>query len=235
MEELSKNKKDIETNQINQVIERIKRALKMASKKEILEYIYTLQANYSLSNLEFFDLIGKIYKMNPRFFMISIYPEIRVKFNKIYGDQGMRVMDKHILERYSLNWDEKIIYEFNGKISGLVEKHAGMRVKGRIYITNQKIIAQGTFWFLDIDTSIKREIKESWIGSQRRKVKHAFLMRKMSTYGYHFPTYNFNRLKMGKRKLRYYSGKNLIKITPSEMENHRDKLFAILDQFQTRN
>lgn len=61
---IKKRTTDLETYTTNQVIDRIKKALEMEkpSRAEILTYLYTLQATHSLSNLEFFDIIGKTFQ-----------------------------------------------------------------------------------------------------------------------------------------------------------------------------
>jgi hypothetical protein len=205
---------------------------KELSKKEILSYFYSLQADQSLSDFEFFDEIGKYFKQNPKFFMISIYPKIRHKFIKIYGEKGIRVMDKYILEKYSLNIGEKIIYELNGTISQVSSKNSGishnMNVSGgTIYITNQKIVAHGKFRYLPYK-SVSRDITHPL----EHPTKREFLYRTVSCYGYKFPIYKLHGLEKDKRRLSYFCDNNKIYITPLKMEEHVDKLFTFLNQFQ---
>ncbi|MHA1479641.1 MAG: hypothetical protein ACTSPU_15725 [Promethearchaeota archaeon] len=94
----------------------IEKALLMRkpSKDGILKCLYALQAENSLPAFEFFDVIGDIYQRAPVFFMSSIYPKIRRKFGKIYKNEGMRVMDKYILEKFCLDEGEQIKHEFYG-------------------------------------------------------------------------------------------------------------------------
>ncbi|MFX0028805.1 MAG: zinc ribbon domain-containing protein, partial [Candidatus Hermodarchaeota archaeon] len=143
-------------------------------------------------------------------------PEMRVKFSKIYGDEGMRVMDKYIIERYCLDrvHKEQIIYELNGKITQFAAKFTG-KVRGTIYITNQRIIAQGKF-----NTNIRN--LSFWAGTvldlPHLTGRHDFLTQSITKYGYQFPTDYIHRLRMSNRELSYFSGKNRIKIIPSDIE-----------------
>jgi len=228
----------IETNTPNQVMDRIKKALEMRkpSITDILADLYTLQANNSLSNFEFFDIIGKTYQLNPKFFMLSIYPKIRPKFSKIYGDEGMLVMHKYILEKFCLDEGEQIIYELNGKIRQKVPKKYTINIlHGIIYVTNSRIIAQGKFKF-----ELYQSAGAVIFGSTKspKKAKIAYFSSSRPCYGYQFPIKNLHYLyNYNNRNLSYsVNDKRVSTITifVSKKEHHGDKLFTILDKFQIR-
>jgi hypothetical protein len=230
----------IETNTPNQVLDRIKKALKIEkpSIAEILSYLYILQATNSLSNFEFFDIIGQTFRMSPKFFMLSIYPNIRSKFRKIYGDEGMQVMNKNILEKFCLDEGEQIIYELNGTIGKKVPKKYTIKVlHGTIYVTNYRIVVHGKLVFeLEVDTG----------GSFKnpKEAKIAYISNSTPCYGYSFPIKNlhglinpsaFNNYNLSysvKQDENLYSDDCRITIDASKKEEHGDKLFAILDKFQ---
>jgi len=227
----------IETDTPNQVMDRIKKALEMRkpSITEILANLYTLQANNSLSNFEFFDRIGETYQLNPKFFMLSIYPKIRLKLSKIYGDEGMRVMNKYILEKSCLDEGEQIIYELNGTIrQKFLKKYTIKVLHGTIYVTNSRIIAHGKFEF-----RLYQSAGAVIFGTTKspKKAKIAYISRSGPCYGYPFPIKNLHGLRhyeLSYSVKHYNKIVSRITIIASKKEEHRDKLFAILDKFQIR-
>lgn len=228
----------IETFTPNQVMDKIEKALEMEkpSREEVLTYLYNLQANESLSNLEFFDIVGKTYQLSPKFFMFSIYPKIRRKIRTIYGDEGIRVMGKHILEKFCLEDGEQIVYELDGAIRLKVPKKydwimvGNLRQAATIYITNERIIAQGMLDVMPHESAV-------WVGitgggtKDIKKARKAYIYNSAPCYGYNFPIKNLHGLSKGNRKLSYYSDENRVKITPTRKKDDGDKLFTILDEF----
>lgn len=224
----------------SRAIDRIREALETTnpSKSGVLRDLLSLQADVSIPKFEFFDTIGLILQERSQFFMLSIYSELGNRLSVIYGAEGMREMDKYLLEKYCFSQGEQIIYELNGRISQLSDDFIG-RVKGTIYITNSGIIAHGKFNSYPLKGGSGSLVPSTF---QRRtwglspKGKQDFLIRSLAQYGYTFPTVNLHGLKMSNRKLSYSSSNNdRIRIIPSRIEEHRDKLFAILSKFQKQN
>lgn len=220
-----------------QAIEEIKKALEVRnpSKTGILKYLYKLQANISLSKFEFFDIIGIIIQIRPEFFMTSIYPKMWRKFAKIYGIEGIRVMDKYILENFCLNQGEQIIYEFNGTIKQNVPRQHSIQVSGNIYVTNNRIIAQGIFLFFprqSVGATAAEVVTGLPLGRDVKKPKKTYIYHSAPCYGYKFPTDNLSGLQMQDRKLSYFSVGSEVTIIPPKNEVHGDKLYAIFDKFQ---
>lgn len=202
----------------NQVIDTIRKVLEMRkpSKSKILKYIYSLQANNSLSEFDFFDIIGKTYQMNRKFFMLSIYTPIRKKFKKIYGDGYIRRMDKYILEKYCLYEGEQILYELNGTISQMykTKKKYNCQVKdGTLYFTNNRIVAQG---------EIALNVPE--------KMKEAYISHSSNWYGYWFPIKVSPPVITDDQKISYFSriSESRITIIPSEKGDHLGKITEYL-------
>lgn len=212
------------------------------SKGDILKFFYTLQADDSLSNFDFFDVIGEIYQQEPAFFMLKIYPKIRRKFGKIYKNEGMRVMDKYILEKFCLDEGEQIKHEFYGTVKLKVPKKYVIRIiNGTFYVTNRRIIAQGKLGF-DLDLSTGQAILEFGGGSTKnpkKALKH-YISSSKSCYGYSIPIknlYKLNRFTTGSKikKLSYLiPQKTKITINISKKEGIGEKLYEILNDFQTR-
>ena len=233
---------DMDKNTSNYYRIWIEKALLMRkpSKDGILKCLYALQAENSLPAFEFFDVIGDIYQRAPVFFMLKIYPKIRRKFGKIYKNEGMRVMDKHILEKFCLDEGEQIKHEFYGTVKLTVPKKYVIRIiNGTFYVTNRRIIAQGKLGF-DLNLSTGQAILEFGGGSTKnpkKALKH-YISSLKSCYGYSIPIKNLYRL------LRFTSGskirklsylvpqKTKITINISKKEGIGDKLHAFLNDFQ---
>lgn len=69
---------------INQVMEGIKEAIGKDywNKKKLLTYLFDLRAKeeYTLSDSEFYDIVGEIFNLNPKIFMIYLYTDLRKKW-----------------------------------------------------------------------------------------------------------------------------------------------------------
>jgi len=166
--------------------------------------------------------------------MYSIYPKLRRKFKKGYGDKGMEPMNEYIMEKYCLRKEEQIVYKLEGTISQKVPKvYEWIRVqKGTIYITSERIIALGRF---DVcpHTSFAYWVLTEGSTKSRKKAEKSYIYSSTACYGYKFPTSSLRRLKKDTRKLTYFCGESRIKIIPSRKEN-LDRLFTILEETQIR-
>ncbi len=230
----------IEKNTSNQYIIRIEKALEKRNVSELCNNLFDLHIDNSLSDFEFFDVIGDIYQQAPAFFMLKIYPKIRRKFGKIYRNEGMRVMDKYILEKFCLDEGEQIKHEFYGTLKLKVPKKYVIRIiNGTFYVTNRRIIAQGKLGF-DLDLSTGQAILEFGGGSTKnpkKALKH-YISSSKSCYGYSIPIknlYKLIRFTTGSKikKLSYLvPQKTKITINISKKDNIGDKLLTILNEFQ---
>ena len=63
------------------------------SKSIILSYLFGLQL---FSDSEFLDIIGEIFKANPKFFIKMLYNEVKKETGKLYGFEKQMEMEKHI-------------------------------------------------------------------------------------------------------------------------------------------
>jgi len=232
----------MEKNTSNQYIIRIEKALEKRNVSELCNNLFDLHVDNSLSDFEFFDVIGDIYQQAPAFFMLKIYPKIRRKFGKIYRNEGMLVMDKYILEKFCLDEGEQIKHEFYGTVKLKVPKKYVIRIiNGTFYVTNRRIIAQGKLGF-DLDLSTGQAILEFGGGSTKnpkKALKH-YISSSKSCYGYSIPIknlYKLNRFTTGSKikKLSYLvPQKTKITINISKKEGIGEKLYEILNDFQAR-
>lgn len=232
----------MEKNTSNQYIIRIEKALERRNASELCNNLFDLHVDNSLSDFEFFDVIGDIYQQAPAFFMLKIYPKIRRKFGKIYRNEGMRVMDKYILEKFCLDEGEQIKHEFYGTVKLKVPKKYVIRIiNGTFYVTNRRIIAQGKLGF-DLDLSTGQAILEFGGGSTKnpkKALKH-YISSSKSCFGYSIPIknlYKLNRFTTDSKikKLSYLvPQKTKITINISKKEGIGEKLYEILNDFQAR-
>ncbi|MHA1123791.1 MAG: hypothetical protein ACTSPC_13425 [Candidatus Heimdallarchaeota archaeon] len=105
----------------------------------IITLLNDLRSNESfqaLSDTEFYDIVGETFTLNPKFFMTSIYPK----------KPNIRSMEiaKYIVEKFCLFDGEQILYEFQGDMGQYQGKTAVIVSGGTIFVTNYRIIAQGS-------------------------------------------------------------------------------------------
>jgi hypothetical protein len=155
----------------------------------------------TLSDSDYYDIVGGTLKLNPDFFMKYIYGN-----GKLYANVNKDEMTKHIIKKFCLYKGEEILFEFQGNIKQIddVQNNVYVQVKGGpIFITNYRIIAQGKL-------KVKGHSFNAWIwggsiawllsgGSKRAKSREEFVdksaKQKLPCYGYHFDTQNHVRLK----------------------------------------
>ncbi|MFX0004131.1 MAG: hypothetical protein ACFE9C_08105 [Candidatus Hodarchaeota archaeon] len=145
----------------------------------------------------FYDIVGGTFKLNPEFFMKSIYR------NPVFQKDEIT---KHIIEKFCLYQGEEILFEFQGDIKQIDDVQNNIYVSvtgGTIFITNYRIIAHGklkakghSFNAYIWGGSI------AWLlsgGSKRAKSREALIDKsaeqKLPCYGYQFNTRNHVRLK----------------------------------------
>ena len=151
------------------------------------------------------DFIGELLKSNPEDYMEFVYKDLRNKIGKKYGDERRREIERYILEKHCLNKGEVILYECFGDITKTVSV-SKLTVHGDIFVTNQRIFAQGNFFTKGVSVLMSL------------------------CYGYIFPITNLYKLKKRSSFLIYKIEKNKFKIIPSSPNRKKklNKLFEIL-------
>ncbi|MBY8988696.1 MAG: hypothetical protein KGD61_09600 [Candidatus Lokiarchaeota archaeon] len=221
---------------------------------EILSFFYgllTKEEYQHLSDSDFNYIVGETFKLNPEFFMDSLYGDLRQRMEK----KNRLEMDKYIIEKYSLIDEEHIIYECNGNIkfvdSQMVKPSGGLKImganpaivditSGSIFLTNYRLIAQGI-----LDTKGGRNW--NWglavtviTGNSARYKALKTILESSPTYGYQFPIRNHMFLKkkgngvsyqcIQDNQLKRIKIKLTSKASHAEREEKINSLFKILSK-----
>ena len=99
----------MEKNTSNPHIIRIKKALEMKNSSELRNHLYALKVDNSLSDLEFFDILGEIFNLKPKFFTEQLYKDIKKKIRKLNGDEGVKFMEHYLIKNCGLFSPKHII------------------------------------------------------------------------------------------------------------------------------
>ncbi len=183
--------------------------------RQILIYLSDLRVKddyQSLSDSEFYDIVGECLKLNSKFFMNSIYKDLRKIAKRQFGVKGRRFMEKNILERFCLYEGEQILYECEGKVQQ-TRKGKGVKIYGTLFVTNERIIAQGKigdtghttgsgsiFDLLLVPSAISKSRK---IRKTKDIVVERSVTQELPYYGYQFPYQNHFKLTIKPRKIKY--------------------------------
>jgi hypothetical protein len=176
------------------------------SSSRILNYLREIRASEefkTLNDSDYYDIVGKTFKLNPKFFMTSIYPRI-----------NSMEMAKYIVKKFCLYDGESIIYEFQGDIKQVVGLKDNIRVSvkgGTVFITNYRIIAQGKI-------EVKGHSMNAYIwggpiiwslsgGKKRAKSKgeliDASTIQELPCYGYQFKSKAHVKLEKKRNAIKY--------------------------------
>ena len=235
---------------LNKIKEKFEQAPSNNLRLKILTIFYDILSKEEyqhLSDSDFNFIVRETFKLNPEFFMDSLYWDLRQRMEK----NNRLIMDKYIIEKYSLIDEEHIIYECNGNIK-FVDKVMGKSPAsvlvslGSIFLTNYRLIAQGkldtkggeTLWG-PILTVLNSPGGLGIKNRRRNRAKNAIL-ETSPTYGYQFPIRNHINLLKGWNGVRYLCVQDnqfkLIQIelpyetTQAKREEQIDIIFKILSK-----
>ena len=220
---------------MNRIAEELKRP--NPSKKKILNFLYDLQ----LYDFEFLNSIGETYKLNPQFFMKTLYSDIWKKMGKLLGKGGRIRAERYIVENYCILGEEHILYECEGSIKNKRPlKKPTIRISvnlGVLFITNQRIIAHGKLTVAElVQARTVIPVIGDTLGSVRNKdykIQKEFLLEASDMcFGYSFPINNLSNLRKSGRKLSFDLVDGMTTLTTKKEQV--DKLFDILTQFQSK-
>ncbi|MBA7677066.1 hypothetical protein ES703_85314 [subsurface metagenome] len=172
----------------------------------IFSDLLTKEEYQHLSGSDFNFIVGETFKLNPEFFMDSLYWDLRLRMEK----KNRLIMDKYIIEKYSLIDEEHIIFECNGDIKLVDSQKGSLSVtSGSIFLTNYRLIAQGILdakgpltlleiakHILDIYAIVGGDIS-------RRREATELLLESSLTFGYQFPSRNHINLKRKRNGVSY--------------------------------
>ena len=118
----------------------LKSAIKIGNKREIVSILKNILDSESLSNEDFYDLIGFLLIENPEYFMNKFYKFFLKKILWRFNSAKLGEMEEYILKKYSFFEGEELLTSFKGRI---IQKDT--QVTGRVYLTNYRVIAHGKF------------------------------------------------------------------------------------------
>ena len=210
-----RNMSDI--NQIvNNINEEINRPEPSYSRIETnLRELWKIKAEHqSISDSEFFKIVGESFSKNPELFMKNNFIS---SFLPYYKDREKKnQMARYIIEKYSLYDGEKILFECDADITMTDSKSKIVRLPlsvsiyyGHLFVTNNRIIAQGQLevkggrlggWggFGLAELLIDGLIYSSSGGSRRKVAMKGMIdtstTQELPCYGYEFPIKPFKGL-----------------------------------------
>lgn len=213
-----------------------------------------IDKNSSISESEFFNIVGETFKFDPDFFMKELYKTFRNKMSIGIGAEKLKEMEKYIIKKFCLLEEEQILYECKGivKQTELLKQTKSGKYKrdsspvkisvssGNIFLTNYRIIAQGKLkvsggensflWFWAPSLS-------DFTGFSRRAERKKAIIESSPLFGYQFPIKNhtglgkINLLHIVVFSVKIENRKCTISIKPSnslKREEHMSKIFDIL-------
>ena len=212
---LNRIKEEFEQVTLKDLSSRERLSLKLSA---IFSDLRSKEEYQRLSDSDFNFIVEETFKLNPEFFIKSLYWDLRQRM----GEKNRLIMDKYIIEKFNLMDEEHIIYECNGNINLTVKltvnpsgglKSGGSLPEslsvtlGSIFLTNYRIIAQGIS-----DTKSRRNL--SWAmavdilnfshgGAGRRYGSKKLLLESSLTFGYQFPSRNHINLRKGGNGVSY--------------------------------
>ena len=101
----------------------------LPSKRKILSYLLDLlnKDKYpSLSDIEFYDIVGETYKLNLdyklnlKMLFYPIYNALKKKIKKLYGDEKRLEMEQYLIKNFGLFGKEQILNKIKEKNSNLI-------------------------------------------------------------------------------------------------------------------
>ncbi|MFX1427745.1 MAG: hypothetical protein ACFFBE_14930 [Promethearchaeota archaeon] len=241
----------------NQLMNDIKKEFQSGrpNTKRILKTLLGLRAkgkSQELSDIEFFDIVGETFNLDPNFFMKGIYETFMVRISSIIGAEKRREMERYIIEKYCLAENEQILYECRGNIkqTEILEQQESGKYKGGlfplrisvstgdVFLTNYRLIAHGS---LKVKGGESQKLfiwtSSIWVfsgGSKRRERKRA-LIESSPLFGYQFPIKN--QWGLAKIKLTHVIAYNinidnrkcLISIKPTDNSKRDEDMSKIFD------
>ncbi len=97
-----------------------------------------LNSNYNISLNQVYNIVAGVFNTAPEYFMRKIYKSFNKLITNLLSDEKILELEKYVLKLISLLPDEEFISIFPGK---LIQNDS--QVKGRIYLTNYRVLALG--------------------------------------------------------------------------------------------
>lgn len=232
---------------INQVVNNIKEEINELepSYSRIKTYLTDLQTKtefQSLSDIEFFNIVGETFKVIPELFMNNRFHSNYLPYS--FPKEKREQMARHIIEKHSLYDGEKILHECDANIKMVDLKTGRTQViisvnNGHLIVTNNRIIAQGKLEVVGgrgIGSSSRRD-------ETIKNIMEASTKQELPCYGYEIPIspikFPHSRKKYKekpKKRVSYYvkmGDKTFgvsIKLPKMKKEENLDRVYEILSK-----
>jgi len=236
-----------QTSEVNQIVNNIKEFILNQlepSYSRIITYLSDLQTKeefQSLSDTEFFDIVGETFKLIPELFMQNGFHYKYWPYS--FPKEKKKQIARHIIEKYCLYDGEKILHECDANIKMIDLKTGKSQVtisvdNGHLIVTNYRIIAQGRLEVIGGRGLGSRSRREETIKS----MIDASTKQELPCYGYEIPInpIKFPRLRKKyrenpKKRIFYYSEMGdktfgvSIKCPKTKKEENLDRVYEILN------
>ena len=188
---------------------------------------------------EFAEFVGQIFLIDPDFFFDKFAPIYYKNILKLLTSKQLFEMEEYILEKFSLYQNENILVSFSGEIA----KGDG-KMKGRIYLTNYRIIVQGINKSMVRMTSVTKSIVDKVLLYPITKTKHKRFIKKLRVimdqititelpcFGYQYPTFGLQKIRVNNYGNKIVYTVRLETESPSGAETSQKYVFTI---FVNRN
>ncbi|MBY9009438.1 MAG: hypothetical protein KGD74_06200 [Candidatus Lokiarchaeota archaeon] len=188
---------------VNQIVNNIKEEMlkPYPNSTRIITHLHDLRTReeyQSLFNSEFYDIVGETFKLNPEYFMKSIYGN-----GRFYKKINKSEMEKYILEKLCLYDGEQILFEGVGEIEQK-SVDVGVWVGGRIYVTNYRIIAHGALKSHGRGPTLLDLVSLPLTGGAGKStIINGSTNQELPCYGYQFKIKNHQGLKKKDYRIKY--------------------------------
>jgi len=154
----------------------------------------------SLSDVEFYDIVGYTYKLNLDYKLnlkISFYPlynDLKKKFRKLFGDEKWLEMEQHLIKNYGLfkegfepvdpstnrNWKLYRDLKISAFLSELSSKE-GHSYSEYLDIVGEALKSNPEFYMENLDEEVRKRVKKLY-GDEKLKEIVKYIFEKFSLY-----------------------------------------------------
>lgn len=174
------------------------------SPKSILDVFGEVRSNVG-EPTTFYDFVGRTFLDNTEFYSSKFFKVYNKKISKYLNPNELFEMEQYILKNYCLYQNEKIITSFNGEIGV-----GSGKMVGRIYITNFRIILQGSSKSKGVPMvtqslagmAIAKSIQRSIIRSLQQKLSELTTV-ELPCFGNQYPMFGLEKIKLKGRQVNY--------------------------------
>lgn len=196
-------------------------------KKPILLLSNTFKSIEKADIPKFGDLLAEIARKFPEMFIEKIYLGFQYQLRSYKKKDILYELEKYFIENFCLKKGEILVDSFYGSLRETYNYIS----KGRIFLTNIKIIACG-YPILTSATSsigpktfsqIGKDMKHMSTGASiRRSMNKSIRGMNILPYGYHYPIFSAYKIKKGKSAISYRTNMKVY-ITPGKMKDRARK------------